>query len=171
MTGAPGQTRRPGPTLLRVPAIRWLIAELIPFACLAVGLTIINVWHAGGFLGFIIAVICGIPFTVVYLYKVLGAAMAWTWPITVLMLATTIVAGVIFDGSILVRGAHGTKVVLTGTWWLIGGCLAFLLALTVAAAIVNGERWVRRNWSSLPRNQFETFARPRGTLARLWLPR
>ena len=149
----------------------WLIAELIPFGCLALGLTIINVWHAGGFLGFIIAVIFGIPLTVAYLYKVLGAAIAWLWPITVLMLANTIVAGVIFDGPILVRPSHGTTVVITSTWWLIGGCLAFLLALTVAAAIVNGERWMRRNRFDLPRNQFETFGRPRGTLARLWLPR
>jgi hypothetical protein len=171
VTSAPGRAERPGLTFLRIPAIRWLIAELIPFGCLAVGFTIINVWPAGGFLGFAIAVFAGIPATVLYLYKVLGAAIAWVWPIMVLMLASTFVGGVIFAGSTMIRPGHGTKVVITSTWWLIGECLALLLALTVAAAIANGERWMRRNRSSLPRNEFETFAKPRGTLARLWLPR
>ncbi len=45
------------------------------------------------------------------------------------------------------------------------------LAVIVALAVANGERWMRHNGCNLPRNKFEAYARPRGTLARLWLPR
>jgi hypothetical protein len=31
---------RPGRTILRVAAVRWLVAELIPFGCLAAGFVI-----------------------------------------------------------------------------------------------------------------------------------
>jgi hypothetical protein len=50
-------------------------------------------------------------------------------------------------------------------------CLAVALALTVAAAVRNGERWIERNQYNLPRDKLETYIRSRGTLARLWLPR
>ena len=173
MTSAARRAEQPGPTFLRYKAIRWLIAELIPFGCLAVGFTIIRAWPPAGFLGVLIAIFGTPTATIFYLYKVLGASALWILPLIVLVLPSVFVGGVIFAGPNFLHNSNGTKVelVVTSTWWLVGGCLAVLLALTVAAAVVNGERWMRRNRFNLPRNQFEAFVRSRGTLARLWLPR
>ena len=173
MTSAPRRTERPGPTFLRYKAIRWLIAELIPFGCLVVGITIIRAWPPAGFLGVLIALFGTTTATTFYLYKVLGASAYWVFPLIVLVLPSVAVAGVVFANSTFLHNSDGTKanVVVTSAWWLSAGCLALLLALTVAAAVVNGERWMRRNRLNLPRNQFEAFVRSRGTLAWLWLPR
>jgi hypothetical protein len=172
VTGVPRRAEQPAPTFLRHKAIRWLIAELIPFGCLAVGFTIIRAWPPAGFIGFII-VLFGTPTaTIFYLYKVLGASVFWIFPLMVLGFASAFVGDVIFANSAyLYENGAREELAVTSGWWLAAGCLALLLALTVAAAIVNGERWMRRNRFNLPRNQFEAFIRSRGTLARLWLPR
>ena len=172
MTSAARRAEQPGATILRYKAVRWLIAELIPFGCLAVGITIIRAWPPAGFIGFIVVVFGTPTATLFYLYKVLGASYLWIFPLMVLGLASAFVADVIFanSASLYENGARKVLAVTSG-WWLTAGCLALLLVLTVAAAIVNGERWMRRNRFNLPRNQFEAFVRSRGTLARLWLPR
>jgi NADH:ubiquinone oxidoreductase subunit 5 (subunit L)/multisubunit Na+/H+ antiporter MnhA subunit len=132
-----------------------------------------RLWPAAASLGFLFALFGGSTATFFYLYKVLGASWVWSLPLIVLMIPLVFVAGVIFASSTFIQNSNGTKVELavTSTWWLVGVCLAVLLVVTVTAAIVNGERWMRRNRFNLPRNQFEAFIRSRGTLAWLWLPR
>jgi len=169
VTSAARRAEQPGPTFLRYKAVRWLIAELIPFVFMALGFTIMRAWPAGGSIGFLVALLGGTPATIFYLYKVLGASHRWAYPLIVLMMPLVFIAGAIFANSAYGQDGHD-KVVITSAWRLSAGCLALLLVLTVAAAIVNGERWMRRNRFNLPRNQFEAFVRSRGTLARLWLP-
>jgi hypothetical protein len=173
VTSPSEQAQRPGPTFLRVRAIRWLIAELVPFSCLAIGLAIAREWRPVAALGFVIAVLAGAPLTIFYLFKILGAAAAWIWPIILLVIGNTLIGGFIFVNSTVRDNRHpnGVKIAITETWWMIAAGLVVLLALTVAAAIANGERWIRRNRLNLPRNKFEAYARSRGTLAKLWLPR
>jgi hypothetical protein len=65
----------------------------------------------------------------------------------------------------------GTKIEATSSWLIAAACLAAMVAGIVAAAIVNGERWMRHHRSNLPCNKFEAYARSRRTLAWLWLPR
>jgi hypothetical protein len=166
VTSTPG---RPGPTVLRIRAVRWLAAELIPFGFLAIGVLIFWRWWPGATLGFLIAVIAGVPLTVLFLYKVLGAAVAWIWPIVLVTLASTSFNAAAIHAAVS-PPKTGTKVVVTSTWWLVGCGLAIVLAIIVALAAGSGERWLRRNRAGLPRNKFEAFARSRGTMARLWLP-
>jgi hypothetical protein len=65
----------------------------------------------------------------------------------------------------------GTKIEASTSWLIAAGCLAAMVAGIVVAPVANGERWMRRNRSSLPRGKLEAYARPGGTLAWLWLPR
>lgn len=60
-----------------------------------------------------------------------------------------------------------SHLVITGTYWLAWGALLGAIAVTVAVAAASGERWTRRHQ---PRDRFDALARPRGRLARLWLP-
>jgi hypothetical protein len=165
---------RPGPTILRIPAVRWMTAELVPFGCLAIGFAIAREWRPVIALGYLI-VLFGTPIlTAFYLYKMLGAAIGWAVPLIPLSIATTWVGGVTFVGSAISRSPQdpgGTKVEATPSWLIAAACLAAIIAGIVAAAIVNGERWMRHNRYHLPRNKFEAYARSRGTLAWLWLPR
>jgi len=165
---------RPGPTLLRVPAVRWMTAELVPFACLAIGFAIAREWRPVIALGYLI-VLFGTPIlTAFYLYKVLGSAIGWVVSLIPLSIAATWIGEVIVVGGVISRSPHnhgGTKIVATTSWLVAAACLAALIAGIVAAAVVNGERWMRRNRANLPRNKLEAYARSRGTLAWLWLPR
>ena len=165
---------RPGLTILRVPAVRWMIAELVPFGCLAIGFAIAREWRPVIALGYLIALF-GMPIlTAFYLYKVLGAAIGWVVPLIPLSIATCWAGAVTIAGSAIGRSPQnpgGTKIEATSSWFIAAACLAAVIAGMVAAAIVNGERWMRHNRYNLPRNKFEAYARSRGTLAWLWLPR
>ena len=165
---------RPGLTILRVPAVRWMIAELVPFGCLAIGFAIAREWRPVIALGYLIALF-GMPIlTAFYLYKVLGAAIGWIVPLIPLSIATSWAGAVTIAGSAIGRSPQnpgGTKIEATSSVFIAAACLAAVIAGTVAAAIVNGERWMRHNRYDLPRNKFEAYARSRGTLAWLWLPR
>jgi hypothetical protein len=45
MSATSRHATRPSPTILRVVAVRWLTAELIPFGCLAIGFMITRAWE------------------------------------------------------------------------------------------------------------------------------
>jgi hypothetical protein len=94
---------------------------------------------------------------------VLGAAIGWVVPLIPLSIATT------WAGAVTIVG--GTKIEASTSWLIAAGCLAAMVAGIVVAAVANGERWMRRNRSSLPHSKLEAYARSRGTLAWLWLPR
>ena len=154
---------RPGPTILRVPAVRWMTAELVPFGCLAIGFAIAREWRPVIALGYLIALF-GMPIlTAFYLYKILGAAIGWVVPLIPLSIATT------WAGAVTIVG--GTKIEASTSWLIAAGCLAAMVAGIVVAAVASGERWMRRNRFSLPHSKLEAYARSRGTLAWLWLPR
>jgi hypothetical protein len=123
--------------LLRVAAARWLIAELIPFGCLFGGLMLAREWTtaAGEPIGLALALAGGTLLTVSYLYKVQGTAAAWVVPVFVLMVASTIFGNVILG--------HGNQLVITSPYWLAWGLLLCVTALSVALAVINGERRTR----------------------------
>jgi hypothetical protein len=174
MNAVINQCARPGPTVLRMAPARWLVAELIPFACLTLGLTIAREWRPGIAIGYLVALFGTYTLSILYLYKVLGTAVGWCLSLFPLIVALIWVGGVTVVGSATTqRPQHpaGTKIVATSSWWIAGTCLATALAVAVIVAIINGERWMRRNQNNLPRNRFEAYARSRGTLAHLWLPR
>jgi hypothetical protein len=76
MNAVPEFPARPGPTILRVPAVRWMTAELVPFGCLAIGFAIAREWRPTIALGYLIALF-GMPvLTAFYLYKVLAPRSA-----------------------------------------------------------------------------------------------
>ena len=165
---------RPGRTILRIAPVRWLVAELIPFGCLTVGLLIVRAWHPVIILGGLLATFGNFTLCVFYLYKVLGTAAGWLLATFPLIIANVGVGSVtIADTATTVSSQHpdGVKVLATTSWWIAGACLAVALAVTVALAVASGERWMRHNRCNLPRNKFEAYARSRGTLAWLWLPR
>lgn len=173
MTVGSSRDFRRGTDLLRIRAVRWLIAELIPFGCLVGGLALTREGLPVAAFGYTLALVGSTPLTIWYLYKVLGSAVAWVGAIAPLMICSTVIGGILFGNSLVYDNQHpnATRVVVTGIWWMVVVALAAVLALTVAAAIVNGERWITRNAGNLPRSKLERYARPRGTLARLWLPR
>jgi hypothetical protein len=174
MTAALDHPARPGQTILRIPAVRWLIAELIPFGCTAAGLLIIRAWPPATILGGFLATFGNFALCVFYLYKVLGTAVGWLLATFPLIVANVGVGAVTIAGTattVSPQHPDGVKILATTSWWITGACLAVTLAVTVALAVANGERWLRRNRCNLPRNKFEAHARSRGTLAWLWLPR
>jgi hypothetical protein len=164
---------RPGPAILRVAAVRWLTAELIPFGCLAIGLMIAREWEPLGIAGYGLAVFGSWALCVVYFYRVLGAAGGWIAALFPLIVGNVWVGAVTIAGSAMrgYPGRPGVKIVATSSWWIAMGCLAVALAVTITAAVLNGQRWTRRNRYNLPPNKFEAYTRTRGNLARLWLSR
>jgi hypothetical protein len=125
-------------------------------------------------IGYFIALFGTYTLSLIYLYKVLGAAVGWCLSLVPLIVALVWVGGVTFVGSATTQSAQdpvGARIIATSSWRIAGSCLTITLALMVIAAIVNGEHWMRRNRYNLPRNKFEAYVRSRGTLAHLWLPR
>jgi hypothetical protein len=165
---------RPGPTILRIPAVRWPLAELIPFGVIAAGLSIARAWpHVVG-LGYMLAIFGSYILSILYLYKILGASIGWVLALFPQIVGITAIGAVVIVGSATTTSPQhpgGVRTLPTSSWWIAGICLAITIAVTVAAAVINGERWLQRNRHHLPRNKFEAFGHPRGTLARLWLPR
>ncbi|HEX6522311.1 MAG TPA: hypothetical protein VF070_20240 [Streptosporangiaceae bacterium] len=153
--------------------MRWFIAELMPFGCIAAGFAIAGAWHPILVLGYMLAVFGSYILSLIYLYKVLGAAIGWVLALVPQIVGITGIGAVVIVGSATTTSPQhpgGVKTLPTSSWWIAGACLAVTLAVTVIAAVINGERWLQRNRHHLPRNKFEAFGHPRGTLARLWLP-
>jgi hypothetical protein len=122
--------------------------------------------------GYFVALFGTYTLSILYLYKVLSTAVGWCLSLFPLIVAIIWVGGVTVVGSATTQGPEhsaGTKIIATTSWWTAGTCLAAALAVTVAAAIINGERWMRRNQRNLPRDKFEAYVRSRGALARLWV--
>lgn len=116
-------------------AARWLVAELIPFGCLFIGMLVVS---AGiGPLGFILALFGGIIATIWYLNWVQDTHPAWVLPLLGLLIPATIVGDAIFGHSV---ESKGRPLVVTPAYWQAFGGLLAALAVTVALAIANGER-------------------------------
>ena len=163
---------RPGPAILRVAAVRWLTAELIPFGCLAIGFMITRAWEPLGIVGYGLAVFGSWALCVIYFYRVLGAAGGWVAALFPLIIGNVWAGAVTIVGS-ATRGYPGqphVKIIATSSWWIATACLAVALAVTIMAAVLSGERWTRRNRYNLPRSKSGSYSRTRDNLARLWLP-
>ena len=114
---------------------RWLVAELIPFGCLFLGMLL--AWAGIGPVGFLLALPGSTILTVWYLNWVQDTHVGWVFPLIGLLLPTAIVGYSIFGHPVISGG--GTLVVTPAYWQAFGGLLA-ALAVTVALAVVNGER-------------------------------
>ena len=114
--------------------LRWLVAELVPFGCLFLGMLLVHV--GAGPVGFILALFGGAILTVWYLNWVQDTHPIWAFPLIGLMLPATIVGISIFGHAI----SKGEPLVVTPAYWQAFDGLLAALALTVALAIVNGER-------------------------------
>ena len=114
--------------------LRWLVAELIPFGCLFLGLLLVRI--GAGPVGFILALFVGVPLTVWYLNWVQDTHAAWVLPLIGLMLPATIVGISIFGHAV----SKGEPLIVTPAYWQAFGGLLAALAVTVALAVVNGER-------------------------------
>jgi hypothetical protein len=115
--------------------VRWLVAELIPFGCLFLGMLL--VWAGIGPVGFILALFGGVIATVWYLNWVQDTHATWVFPLIGLLLPATIVGESIFGHSAL---SKGHPLVVTPAYWQAFGGLLAALAITVALAVMNGER-------------------------------
>jgi hypothetical protein len=115
-------------------ALRWLVAELIPFGCLFLGLLLVHV--GAGPVGFIVALFGGVILTVWYLNWVQDTHAAWVLPLIGLMLPATIVGISIFGHAV----SKGAPLVVTPAYWQAFAGLLAAVAVTVALAITNGER-------------------------------
>lgn len=115
-------------------AIRWLVAELIPFTCLFLAMPLANIGVSP--VSFVLGVVVGIPLTMWYLNWVLDTHAGWSLPLILLMLAATYVGIAIFGHTT----SNGEPLVVTPTYVEVFGGLLIALAVTVALAIANGER-------------------------------
>lgn len=139
-TAPPSLPRRIAAAMRDKPrAVRWLVAELIPFGCLFIGLLLIP---AVAPVGFLLAFLGGVILTAWYLNWVQDTHAAWVFPLIGLMLPATIVGDSIFGHPIVHHGYDPTpaSLVVTPAYWQAFGGLLAALAVTVALAIVNGER-------------------------------
>jgi len=114
--------------------LRWLVAELIPFGCVFVSMFL--TWAGAAPVGFILGIFVGIHLTVVYLNWVEDTHGAWGLPLIGLMFPAVYVGEFLFGNAV----SKGEPLVVTPAYWQAFGGLLAALALTVALAIVNGER-------------------------------
>jgi len=114
--------------------LRWLVAELIPFGFIFVAMVLTLVGAA--LVGFILGAFIGIPLTLVYLNWVQDAHSAWILPLIGLMFPAIYTGMLIFGHTI----SKGEPLVVTPAYWQAFGGLLAALAVTVALAVVNGER-------------------------------
>jgi hypothetical protein len=114
-------------------ALRWLVAELIPFACVFVGMVLTRAGATP--LGFILGLV-GVILTVWYLNWVQDTHAGWTLPLLVLMIPVVYVGELIFGHAV----SKGSPLVVTPAYWQAFGGLLVALAVTVALAVANGER-------------------------------
>ena len=114
--------------------LRWLVAELIPFGCLFIGMLLIRVGVAP--VGFLLSLV-GIPvLTFWYLNWVQDTHAVWVFPLIGLAIPGTIVGDSVFGHAI----SHGKPLIVTPAYWQAFGGLLAALAVVVALAIANGER-------------------------------
>jgi hypothetical protein len=162
-------------TILRVAPLRWLIAELIPFGFLAIGVLPGAAWHpiAGIFVAISLfaSLFVGMPFSFIYLYKVHGTSAGWALPIILVYLCSLVMC-VIATGQ--GQTDNGSRVVVTGALLIATAVLLTLLAVMIAGSVVTGERWVRRNQLKIAPNEATSRVLPygnRGISSWMWLPR
>jgi hypothetical protein len=135
VTAPPSLPRRLAAAMRDQPrATRWLVAELIPFGCLFVGLLVI--WAGVPPVGFFLAFLGGTVLTVWYLNWVQDTHAAWALPLLFLLLPAAYVGDCIFGHPV----SHGRPLVVTPAYWQAFGGLLAALAVTVALAVANGER-------------------------------
>jgi hypothetical protein len=113
-------------------AARWLVAELIPFGCVFVGMVLI--WAGTSPVGFILGFFGGTILTIWYLNWVLDTHPIWVLPLLGLMLPAVYVGDLVFGHS-----TSSSYAVTPAYWQAFGGLLA-ALAVTVALAVANGAR-------------------------------
>jgi len=117
----------------------------------------------------LISLFAGAPFSFVYLFKVHGASVGWVLPIIVVYLGSLIVCSIAVG-----EGQSSTPIVVTGTWLITIAVLLTLLAAVIAASVLTGERWVRRNQLKIAPNEAISRVLPygnRGISSWMWLPR
>ena len=132
---SPSRPRRLAAALRDRPrAMRWLVAELIPFGCLFAGLLVI--WAGVPPVGFFLAFLGGTVLTVWYLNWVQDTHAAWVFPLLFLLLPATIVGDCIFGHPI----SRDQPLVVTPAYWQAFAGLLAAMAVTVALAVANGER-------------------------------
>lgn len=121
-------------------AVRWLVAELIPFGCLFLGLLVI--WAGVAPVGFFLAFLGGTVLTIWYLNWVQDTHGAWALPLLFLLLPATYVGDSIFGHPIVHNGYDptATSLVVTPAYWQAFAGLLAALAVAVALAVANGER-------------------------------
>lgn len=122
------------------PAVRWLVAELVPFGCLFIGMFLLWVGMPVAPVGFLLALFGGTILTVWYLNWVEDSHATWAFPLIGLMLPATYVGDAIFGHTLVYHGYDPTSLVVTPAYWQAFGGLLAALAVTVALAVVNGER-------------------------------
>jgi hypothetical protein len=122
---------------LRLTWRRWLIAELIPLAVLAVGAAVTSVALALAGLDFIGSGVFGTVFVIVYLYRVHGASLGWLIPIMPAMLT---LAG---DSAVSIPLALSGHLSSGAPAVVVAVSSAFVLELAVAGAVITGARWAR----------------------------
>lgn len=124
-------------------AVRWLVAELIPFGWLAVAMLLI--WAGAPPLGFVLGIFVAVPMTVVYLNWVQQISSIWVFPLIGLMLPATYLEDIILDNPAVQSGhawydsSSGSLIVTPAYWQALGGLLV-ALAVTVALACASGDR-------------------------------
>jgi hypothetical protein len=162
-------------TILRVALLRWLIAELIPFGFLAIGVLPGAAWHpiAGIFVAISLfaSLFVGMPFSFIYLYKVHGTSAGWALPLILVYLCSLVMC-VIATGQ--GQTDNGSRVVVTGALLIATAVLLTLLAVMIAGSVVTGERWVRRNQLKIAPSEAISRVLPygnRGISSWMWLPR
>jgi hypothetical protein len=156
-------------TILRVAPLRWLIAELIPFGFLAIGVLPGTAWHPIAGILILISLFAGAPFSFIYLFKVHGASAGWVLPIIVVYLGSLVVCSIAVG-----EGQSSTPIVVTSIWLITIAVLLTVLAVTIAGSVVTGERWVRHNQLKIAPNEAVSWLLPygnRGISSWMWLPR
>lgn len=153
-TDLPGITYRACRVALRLPGVRWLLAELIPFGFLAAGLAVTLAGNPLHLVGSLLATFANWAVCIVYFYRVLGAAAGWVTALFPLIVALT------FEGN---------GVAEASSRWAVTACLALTLAVVAGAAVRNGERWARCGRGRPPGRTLQAYSWSRGALTGLWL--
>jgi hypothetical protein len=158
-------------TILRVAPLRWLIAELIPFGFLVIGVLPGTAWHRIAGITVPISLFVGVPFSFLYLYKVHGTSSGWILPLAFVYICSLPMCGIATGEW---QSDNGSSVVVTGTLLIAIAVLLTVLALVIAASVLTGERWVRRNQLKIAPNEAISRVLPygdRGIWSWMWLPR
>ncbi len=116
--------------------LRWLMAELILFGCLFLGMLLVHLGGLGGPAGFIVGFIAAVVVEAWYLNWVQDTHATWVFPLILLMIPAWYIGTCTFGNPI----SHGEPLVVTPAYWQAFGGLLAALAVVVALAVANGER-------------------------------